>query len=740
MPLGAPFDGACRFCFRTRLERYANRLVDILEENEFHLFLRFCRYVLEVPAVARGQHDAADAGTHGGEHLVLDSAHRQHEAAQADSSRHGRVGANGAPGEERREREKHRDAGAGAVLGDRAGRHVDVHVHFLERGRIDAKRGGARFHQGERGLGGFLHHVAELAGENQPAGTRGAARLDEQNVSADRRPREARGDARHAGAQRHLVLEFGRPENLREVTLFDSHLLHPAFGDAYCRAPAHSADLALERPHARFPRVIADDRGQGRVGDPELLGLEPIFLELARDEVAARNLELLLLRVSRQLDDLHAVAQRPRDGVEDVRRGDENQPRKVVGYAEIVVAERVVLSRIEHFEQGRGRIAVEPGAELVDFVEHHDAVARAGLLYRLNDVAGQRAYVGAPVPAYLGLVVHAAERHAHELAPERFRDALAERSLPDSRRADEAQDRPVAIRIELAHCEVLEDTLLDLFEAEMIRVENAPRFGDVDRVGLGALPRQLDQPVEIGANHGVLAGGVGHAFQALDLLERLLLHLFWHSRFGNRFPELLDLPRVPVFALAQFLLDRFHLFAQDVAALGLVHARLGALVDLAGELQHLQPVRELVEHRVHPLLQVQCLEQVLLFRNLDVHDTRNEVGERRGGRHALDAGDQLLGGLRQELQDFKRPLLQLHEARLYFVAGGLGLVDSSHAGDEEGVALEVLDDAEALLPLADGMVLAVGRGDVAQDTGDRPDQAQVIGSGLLSASASSSTS
>src|SRR6266851_962916 len=140
-------------------------------------------------------------------------------------------------------------------------------------------------------------------------------------------------------------------------------------------------------------------------------------------------------------------------------------------------------------------IAVETRAELVDLVEHHDAIARACLLNRLDDVAGQRANVGAPVPAYLGLVVHAAERHAHELPPERLRDALAERSLPDSGRADEAQDRPVAFWIELAHREVLEDALLHRLAAEMIRVENAPRLGHVDRIGLGALPRELEQPV-----------------------------------------------------------------------------------------------------------------------------------------------------------------------------------------------------------------------------------------------------
>ena len=55
--------------------------------------------------------------------------------------------------------------------------------------------------------------------------------------------------------------------------------------------------------------------------------------------------------------------------------------------------------------------------------------------------ARQRADVGAAMAADLGLVAHAAERDAHELAAERARDRAAERGLAGAGRADEAQDR-----------------------------------------------------------------------------------------------------------------------------------------------------------------------------------------------------------------------------------------------------------------------------------------------------------
>jgi hypothetical protein len=172
----------------------------------------------------------------------------------------------------------------------------------------------------------------------------------------------------------------------------------------------------------------------------------------------------------------------PGNRVEHVRRADEHDVRKVERHREVVVAERRVLLGIEHLEQRRRRVAVEAAhAELVDLVQHHHAVARAGLADVLDDVARQRADVRAAMAADLGLVVHAAEAHADELAAGCLGDALAERRLAHAGRADEAQDRAAAFRIELPDREVFEDALLDLVEAEMILVENAARFRDVDR-------------------------------------------------------------------------------------------------------------------------------------------------------------------------------------------------------------------------------------------------------------------
>src|SRR5262245_55756069 len=113
------------------------------------------------------------------------------------------------------------------------------------------------------------------------------------------------------------------------------------------------------------------------------------------------------------------------------------------------------------------------------------------------------------MPSNLSLVMQAAEAQPHELAAGRPRDALPERGLAHARRPDEAKDRALALGIELAHREILEDAPLDLGKAIMVFVEDAAGFGNVDGVGVELRPRQLDEPIQIGADHAVLGSGLG---------------------------------------------------------------------------------------------------------------------------------------------------------------------------------------------------------------------------------------
>ena len=107
-------------------------------------------------------------------------------------------------------------------------------------------------------------------------------------------------------------------------------------------------------------------------------GIEPVLRDLARNQVAERDHDLLLLGVALQRNDFHAVAQRVGNRIEHVGRGNEQDLRQIERHVQVVIAEGSVLLRIEHFQQRRGRVAAKVAPQLVHFVQHEDRIVGAG--------------------------------------------------------------------------------------------------------------------------------------------------------------------------------------------------------------------------------------------------------------------------------------------------------------------------------------------------------------------------
>jgi hypothetical protein len=125
-------------------------------------------------------------------------------------------------------------------------------------------------------------------------------------------------------------------------------------------------------------------------------------------EILAADVELLVLGVAGQADHFHAIQQRRRD-IQRIRGADEHHLGEIEIDLEVVIGKRGVLLRIQHLEQRRGRITAEVHRHLVDFIEQKQRIVHAGLGHVLDDLAGHRSDISAPMAADFGLVAHAAE-------------------------------------------------------------------------------------------------------------------------------------------------------------------------------------------------------------------------------------------------------------------------------------------------------------------------------------------
>ena len=307
----------------------------------------------------------------------------------------------------------------------------------------------------------------------------------------------------------------------------------------------------------------------------------------------------------------------------------------------------MVLRRIEHLEERRGRVAAPVGADLVHLVEEDHRVHRPGVAEGANEPPRQRADVRAPVAADLGLVTNAAERHPHELAVERARDRLADRRLAGAGRADQREDRARALVVrdaavlpELPHGEVLDDAVLDVVEARVVGVEGLAGARRVERLVAPLRPRHGDEPVEVRADHRRL-GVLPHRLEAPKLALGLRLDLVGHPGFLDLRPVLVD---DGALVLAELLADRVHLLAEEPLALLLLRALLDVVADAPAHLQLGEPLALDREGELEPLDDVDGLEQLDALRERHVGRVRARVGERtRVGDRAEELTDAVVG-------------------------------------------------------------------------------------------------
>src|SRR5260221_10254358 len=398
----------------------------------------------------------------GSQELFLDAADGQNLAAQGDFAGHGHIAAHRILRQRADDRIADGDPGGGAVLGNGSFRHVHVDIERAVEIFFEAECGGARANVAHGGLRRFLHDFAELASGCQAAFAFHRGGFDGEYGTADFRPRETGGEADFI-----LLLkpEFAELQHAEIIVYVHGGNLDRGFGAIGNHAASHLArdilNFAFQVSDARFVCVVADYVQQAIVGEGEILFRQAGRFAGALYQEALGDFELFLFGVAGQAQDFHAVLQRLRNRVHHVRGADEHDFRKIVFDVQVVIRERVIEFRIEHFHQGCRRVAAEVGGHLVHFVENENRIDGAGLLHHLDNLAGQGANIGAAVAANFGFVAHAAQRYADKLAAGGMADRHGQRGLANARRPNKAKDRALGIFHELADGQEFQDAVFD---------------------------------------------------------------------------------------------------------------------------------------------------------------------------------------------------------------------------------------------------------------------------------------
>ena len=227
---------------------------------------------------------------------------------------------------------------------------------------------------------------------------------------------------------------------------------------------------------------------------------------------------------------------------------------------------------------------------------------------------------------------------------------------------------------------------------------------------LGRLRRQPLEAPELAL--GLLPRVLGQV-RLLELLAQLL-------RLGLRLVD-----------LAELLLDRLELLAQEVLALALLHLRLDLRLDPRADLDELELAREDLGQQAEPPGDVHLLEQLLLLLGPDPQRARDHVRQLRGIVEVRDRDLELLRQVGNLLDDPREgglhvPVQRLELGRRHDLVGRL-----LDAGDEVRVGGDEVDYPNALGAVDEDSQGAVGNLQHARDHTRHAHPVELPGAGLL---------
>ena len=479
------------------------------------------------------------------------------------------------------------------------------------------------------GLHRFFHDVADLPGQLDIAFSGVTDRFDIENLTADRGVGEAIDDSGVTRVTLRFPGVFGGAEDFLDKLRGNSDRGGVIDGHFCGDGATDAADLTLEVPDSGFAGVVFDDEADRGFRPAAMPYLQPVFLQLALHEVAARDFDLFLLRVAGEGNDLHPVPQGSGDGIDRVRGRDENDLTEVKGDVEVAIGKVVILSRVENFEESTRGVTAEVVSDLVDLVEHENGVSRSGTADFLDEAPRHGADVSATVTADLRFVPQSADGNAGELASQCFGDGSTEAGFAYAGRAEETENGAAPIRVELTDGEILKKTALHFFEAKVIPVENLRGPFEIFIVVAELAPGKLGHGFQVADNNRMLGTGRRNDIETFQFPLR-----GFHRGFGKL--SCIE-PIAEVFALffgtvtfAELSLNRPQLLTEVGAALC-----IGKFVfDICAKLLlQLGDVKLIVQHGLNflrPLSDVSLLQKRLLLDDIQTEIRCQKISENRG--------------------------------------------------------------------------------------------------------------
>ena len=303
-----------------------------------------------------------------------------------------------------------------------------------------------------------------------------------------------------------------------------------------------------------------------------------------------------------------------------------------------MIRKAVVLFGVQHLEKGAGRVPVIGGIELVHLVQHHHRVRDAAFLNAVHDAAGHGPDIGAPMAADIRLVAHAAQADTHILALQGTGDAAADAGLAGAGGPDKEQNGAGLFALEIHDGNLFHDPALDLLQAVMVLFQHLARLIQVDDLGLGLLPVQRGDKVEVIIEHAVFGRLAALLLQTVEDLDGLGTRRLVHAGFLDLHLEFADIRDLFGMHVVELALEIFQLLFDGRF---LIDVLIFLLVGGVGIVGHLGDLKELINqlfHQLGPPAAAVLGEDLIILLIGGRHPDGKHARQRPQGLHLIDEG------------------------------------------------------------------------------------------------------
>ncbi len=196
----------------------------------------------------------------------------------------------------------------------------------------------------------------------------------------------------------------------------------------------------------------------------------------------------------------------------------------------------------------------------------------------------------------------------------------------------------------------------------MVFIEDARRAPDVVMVCGRALPREVQDPIDVCLRNRVLGRCWRHTSQTFELLDRGLAYLVGHRVRLDLGAQLFDLAAGLV-DVAQLLANGLHLLAQIVLALLAVHFFADVALQLFTQLQNLHLMTQHLLQLLVALAHGKGFQEILFFRHAEVDVCSNEVRQRPGVLRVVDQRLELIGYVLGSIHQLRKRVADVFHER-----------------------------------------------------------------------------